>query len=98
MTRLSSDKSVQAIAAETGLPVRAAFSWGGYMYDFVYPDPSVPELHRHGWYSRKDRTWGVEDPAQTPHEEECAGWFPGYVNSRAQALAADRSHGLSVIP
>jgi hypothetical protein len=64
------DRSTRRIARSTGLDVVRAWSSGGYEFDFVTAD------HRHGWWSKRDGSWGWAGDDVTPHYSSCADLFP----------------------
>lgn len=59
-------KSLRRIERAVGEPVRRGWSHGGYVFGFVTPD------HRHGWWSKRDGSWGWND--DPIHYTSCAEW------------------------
>lgn len=68
--RLSA-RSIRRIERDTGLDIKMAWAHGGYTMDFVTAE------HRHGWWDKKDRTWGFFAPGDLLHYyPSCREWWP----------------------
>jgi reverse gyrase len=50
-----SPRSIRRVERATGETIVMAWANGGYIFDFVTP------AHRHGWYSKRDGSWGWEE-------------------------------------
>jgi len=64
-------RSTRRIARSTDQKVIRAWSHGGYVFGFVTDD------HRHGWWSKKDSSWGWEAEPVT-HYASCHEQFPDW--------------------
>lgn len=85
MTGQSSARTVAAIVAAVGEPVRAAWPFSTFR-DFAVDRPGTAELHQHGWFDVMRKEWGWDGPLQTVHNADCAVLWPGYRDARAEAL------------
>lgn len=51
-------KALRRIERTIGEPVLRGWASGGYTFGFVTPD------HRHGWWNKKDQSWGWYEGCQ----------------------------------
>lgn len=76
-------KSVRRIERTTGLSILRGWAHGGYVFAFVTED------HRHGFWRKKDQTWGWD--AEPTHYSSCDEMFPdwdGEAEFQAQRVGA----------